>query len=89
MYRFQYRNEVCLTLYLVLCLHLRDEGPDCCLGPNVVSLDNGWDGVTSYKNLEHLHQGKLDYRSHRIIFSTLGMKDTELEAQNSNEIFKY
>ncbi|OAE30283.1 hypothetical protein AXG93_2956s1360 [Marchantia polymorpha subsp. ruderalis] len=25
--------------------------------PNVVSLDNGWDGVTSYKNLEHLHQG--------------------------------
>ncbi|PTQ26429.1 hypothetical protein MARPO_1733s0001, partial [Marchantia polymorpha] len=27
-------------------------GPDCCLGPSVLSLTNGWDGVTSYKNLE-------------------------------------
>ncbi|PTQ26278.1 hypothetical protein MARPO_3514s0001, partial [Marchantia polymorpha] len=32
-------------------------GPDCCLGPSVLSLAKGWDGVTSYKNLEHLHQG--------------------------------
>ncbi|BFI27896.1 lysosomal acid lipase/cholesteryl ester hydrolase [Marchantia polymorpha subsp. ruderalis] len=38
-------------------LRLAISGPDCCLGPSVLSLANGWDGVTSYKNLEHLHQG--------------------------------
>ncbi|BBN01336.1 lysosomal acid lipase/cholesteryl ester hydrolase [Marchantia polymorpha subsp. ruderalis] len=32
-------------------------GPDFCLGLSVLSLTSGWDGVTSYKNLEHLHQG--------------------------------
>ncbi|CAK9857777.1 unnamed protein product [Sphagnum jensenii] len=32
-------------------------GPNCCLGTGTISLSNGWDGTTSFKNLLHWQQG--------------------------------